>query len=154
MNEFTLNPRRKLVMERLWTRLGEIFGNPWELNFGKVGGSAFDTWAEGLANYSEQQLAHGIRQAATWDSGFVPNLGQFCKLCLSAKPQETIEAEQRIARDSEIKSLEDFTKRKRTDSPIAAREKDRMRRILAGEDIESKDESYKKLKLHARWGAR
>ena len=52
------------------------------------------------------------------------------------------------------KALPDYmTKRKRGDSPIAKREKQRMRDILAGKDVESKEESMRKLSLHARWGA-
>ncbi len=47
----------------------------------------------------------------------------------------------------------DFTKPKRGDSAVAKREKARMRAILRGEDVETKDESMRILGLHARWGA-
>ena len=47
-----------------------------------------------------------------------------------------------------------LTKPARGDGPIAKREKERMRRILAGEDVESKDESMTRLGLHRRWGSR
>lgn len=45
-----------------------------------------------------------------------------------------------------------LTAPKRGDSEIAKREKDRMRRILRGEAVETKAESYRRLKLHARFG--
>lgn len=45
-----------------------------------------------------------------------------------------------------------LTKPRTGDSDVAKREKDRMRRILAGEPLESKAESYKKLRLSMRWG--
>ena len=136
-------------MVTLWQRMAEIFGNQWELNYGAVNQSAFRTWTEGLAAYSEQQIAQGVKQCSRWESGFLPNLGQFARLCLSGKPAETVEAEHRV---SEVKSLEDFTRRKRTDSPIAAAEKEKIRRILAGEEVETKAESYAKLHLPRLWG--
>jgi len=37
------------------------------------------------------------------------------------------------------------------DTAVMQREKERMRRIMAGEDIESKEESIRKLGLARRW---
>ena len=45
-----------------------------------------------------------------------------------------------------------LTKPKCGDSEIARREKKRMARIQAGEEVESKEESMRKLGLNARWG--
>ena len=53
----------------------------------------------------------------------------------------------------DVSTYVNFTKPARSDGVIAKREKERMRRILAGEDVETKDESMRILGLHRRWGA-
>ena len=46
-----------------------------------------------------------------------------------------------------------LTKSKRGDSEIARRERKRMARIQAGEDVETKEESMRILNYHVRHGA-
>ena len=139
--------RRLLVMTTLWQRMREMFGNVWVLNYGDVGSGSMQTWTAGLAEYSENQIRMGVEQCRNWANPFPPNLGQFAKLCLTRAPAPTPEP-------SKVKSLSDLTKSSRADSPIAKREKERMRRIMAGDqDVESKERSLELLGLHARWGA-
>ncbi len=137
--------RRKHVMVTLWERMADIFGNYWGLNYGEPGGRSMQTWAAGLAKYSESQIKHGVEQLANWNNRFPPNLGQFSALCLSSQPK--------TLPPSDIKQLSDFTKPKRGDSEIARREKKRMARIQAGEDVETKEESMRNLGFHVRHGA-
>ena len=40
---------------------------------------------------------------------------------------------------------------RKDDTAVMVREKDRMRRILAGEQVETRDESMRKLGLHRRY---
>jgi len=40
----------------------------------------------------------------------------------------------------------------RGDCPIAQREKENIRRVLAGEQVQTKEESMTRLGLHRRWG--
>ena len=138
--------RREFVMVTLWERMADIFGNTWPLNFGAPGGRSMQTWAAGLSEYSENQIRTGVELCRNWANPFPPNLGQFAKLCLTKAPAST-------PPPSEIKKLSDLAKPNRADSPIAKREKERMRRIMAGDqEVESKERSMELLGLHARWG--
>lgn len=47
---------------------------------------------------------------------------------------------------------DEFTKPRKTDTPVAQREKQRMRDLLSGKPVETKEASYLNLKLHVRWG--
>ena len=137
--------RREFVMITLWERMSDIFGNTWGLNYGAPGGRSMQTWAAGLAEYSERQIKMGVEQCRHWDKPFAPNLGQFAKLCLTKGPAPT-------PPPSKVKSIEDLAKPNRADSPIAKREKERMRRIMAGDQtVESKERSMHLLFLNARW---
>ena len=138
--------RRKLVMVTLWQRMREMFGNVWELNYGTADGKSIETWAAGLADYSENQIRKGVKQRSKWDKPFPPNLGQFARLCL-------IKSYQPPTPPSKVKSLQDLTKTRPGDTAIAKRERARVAKILRGEDVETKEESMEVLKLHARWGA-
>jgi hypothetical protein len=143
--------RREAVMTRLWQRMGEIFGNQFELNFGRPGGSTYYTWLEALAQYSEQQLRNGLEQCRQWDSGFVPHLGQFAKLCLTKQRIGPNFTEERLARGKCIAGvLEHLGKRAHTEAAKA--ELERILRIVAGEEVETFAESYRKLDLQLRWG--
>lgn len=141
--------RRELVMTTLWQRMAEIFGNQWELNFGKPGGSSYGTWKAGLADYSEMQLKNGLEQCRQWDSSFIPHLGQFARLCLTKRDHGPNFTEERIQR-GEKPLLEKL--RHNATTPIAKRELARIEAILRGEGVETKAESYHNLGLHRRWG--
>lgn len=150
-SEVSSTERREAVMTRLWQRMGEIFGNQWELNFGKPGGPSFTTWTEALAGYSELQIRNGLEQCRTWDNGFVPHLGQFAKLCLTKRDNGPNFTAERLKRDGDV-PLAQLTKQRPGDSEITKREKARIRGILAGAEAETKEESYRNLGLHKRWG--
>jgi len=144
--------RRQLVMTTLWQRMGEMFGNQWELNFGKPGGPSYLTWTEGLAGYSEAQIRNGVEHCRTWDSkGFVPNLPQFAGLCLTRRSVGPNITAERIEREANTPLLEKL--RHSANTPIAKHELGRIERIMAGEEVETKEESYRKLGLHVRWGS-
>lgn len=143
--------RREAVMTRLWQRMAEIFGQQWELNFGRPGGPSYRTWLDGLADYSEAQLANGLAHCRTWDSGFVPHLGQFAKLCLTKTSVGPNFTEERLARGKGVAGvLEHLGKRATTEAAKA--ELARILALLAGEGDESKADCYRKLDLQLRWG--
>ena len=144
--------RRKLVMTTLWQRMTEMFGNQWELNFGPPGSGTFDTWTAGLAGYSEEQIKNGVEQCRHWDSGFVPNLGQFSKMCLTKRTDKPNFTDRRIENEKKANSLIGHLS-SHADSPIKKQELERMKAIMRGEDVETKDESMTNLGLHRRWGA-
>jgi hypothetical protein len=146
--------RREFVMVTLWERMSDFFGNSWGHNYGLPGGRSMKTWLAGLANYSEDQIRMGVELSRRWSQDIPPgkyvnppDLGQFAKLCLTKAPAPN-------PPPSKVKSLSDLSKPSRADSPIAKREKERMRRIRAGDqEVESKERSMELLGLHARWGA-
>ena len=146
--------RRELVMTTLWQRMGEIFGNQWELNFGAAGGSAYQTWTSGLADYSEEQIRNGVEQCRKWTSSFIPHMGQFIELCTVKRTDKPNFTDLRIAEEKRTGAgldgmIEHLSKHALSET--AKRELDRMRRIIAGEDIESFEESMTNLGLHRRW---
>jgi len=147
--------RRVKIMTALWDRMTGRFnsGQSWINAYGKAGGSGFKTWLDDLGDMTENQIARGVKSAKDWPQAYPPTLPQFRKLCLTIRPEEKPNfTDRRIESEKgEIKSLADFAKPRREDGPIAKREKERMRRILAGEDVESKEESMTKLGLHRRW---
>ena len=147
----SLAERREAVMTRLWQRMGELFGNQWELNFGKAGGPSYRTWMEGLADYSELQLKNGLEQCRTFDSGFVPNLPQFARLCLTHEKRGPNFTEERIERERDVPLLEKL--KRNANTPIAQHELARILRILDGEHVETRRESWDNLGLSKTHGA-
>lgn len=143
--------RREAVMTRLWQRMGEIFGNQWELNFGKPGGPSYRTWTEALARYSEQQIRNGLEQCRLWDSGFIPHLGQFAKMCLTKQTTGPNFTEARLTAERDL-GLAQLTKPAPGDSVVASREKARIKAMFAGAEPETKAESYRLLNCHVRYG--
>lgn len=134
-------------MVALWKKMRESFGGTWTREYGDIDGEAIWLWQRSLAMFTPNQLARGIKSAQEWTGRFPPNLPQFKDLCLTMRPEEIKPFK------SEIKQLSDFTKRKRGDSETAKREKARIARILAGEEVETREESMHNLGLNRRWGA-
>lgn len=144
--------RRKAVMTRLWQRMAAIFGNLWESNYGPVGGQTFATWMDGLGCYTEDQLGNGIAQCRNWNSAFPPNMGQFSKLCLDTlKPTYTDRRIEQERKQGKSMGMMEHLSRHAT-KPTAQRELERLQRILAGEDVESRRESFDNLGLAKRMG--
>ena len=154
-NPVSTTERQIAVMRLLWKRMRESFGQSWVREYGDVNGEAIHTWMGGLAQFSEQQIARGVKSAMEWTDTFPPTLPQFKKMCLTVRPEERKNVtEQRIEREAKQgkpDSVIEHLARNAT-SPIAKRELERMRRIVAGEDVETKEQSYHILGLSRRWG--
>ena len=101
-----------------------------------------------LGEFTEEQIASGAKSCQKWTKDFPPTLGQFRQMCMEVTNAPNF-TERRM--ETEIKSLTDFTKPCRADGPIAQREKQRIADILAGKEVETKDESMTRLALHRRW---
>jgi hypothetical protein len=142
-------------MIAMWERMGQWFGNLWESTYGTAEDQTIHAWTGALNRFSEQELAGAIRSCEDWDGKFPPTFPEFKALCMAArsaaKPNFT---EQRIANEEKMKkglpgAIEHLAKH--GISETAKRELDRMRRIVAGEEIETFEESMTNLGLHRRW---
>ena len=141
-------------MVAMWQRMTDFFGPQWEASFGNVDGSTIYAWTGALNRYSEMELAGAIKSCENWDGKFPPTFPEFKALVMAARsaanPNYT---EKRIAVEKQtgqsVTMIEHLSRV--ANSPIAKQELDRMNRILAGEDVESRETSYHNLGLGFRW---
>ena len=71
------------LVDRLWLRMGEIFGQRWTGPFGNDPATgAAQTWAKGLAGLTGQQVARGMSAVMTSAEPWPPTLPEFRSLCL------------------------------------------------------------------------
>jgi len=75
-------------MQRLWARLGDIFGTGFYSSFGDVDSTAMQTWKEALQPFTEEQIARGLKSCSDWQGNFTPTLPQFKELCLTVRHDE------------------------------------------------------------------
>lgn len=75
--------RMDKLMVAMWQRMSDLFGTPWQTNYGGVNDPTIKTWGRGLADFTEDQLARGIKACENWAERFPPNLPQFKQLCLT-----------------------------------------------------------------------
>ena len=141
-------------MVALWKRLREYLGLSWTREHGEIDGSDIDTWQDALADFSEAQIARGVKWCQSWDREWPPTLPQFKNLCLTVRPEELPNyTEKRMALEKQtgqpVAMLEHLARS--AHSEIAQRELERMRRILNDEDVESFDVSYHNCGLGKRW---
>ena len=69
------------VTAKLWQRMAELYGRQWEASYGVVGGSAFKSWADGLASMTPAQIKVGLDAVIAEGNEFPPNLIKFLRLC-------------------------------------------------------------------------
>jgi len=144
-------PQRLAIMTRLWQRMRELLGQSWVRAYGEADGQTPYAWSGALADFTPTEIGGAIQAVQDWDSPFPPTFPEFKALCLSARAKHRPNwTQQRIARDDV--PLEQLTAPSDNDSDIARTAKAEIRRILAGEDIESRRESYDRLHLARRWG--
>ncbi len=77
----------KISMTQLWLRMSEIYGAQFANQYGEVGGESFQTWCLGLRDMTEGMIKKGFVKLLKRESQFVPNLGEFRKLCMTT-PEE------------------------------------------------------------------
>jgi hypothetical protein len=69
------------AMVTLWTRMEEIYPHRWVSKLGEPGSSAFETWRQGLAGITPEQLRRGLQQCLQRRDGWPPTLPEFRGLC-------------------------------------------------------------------------
>ena len=78
----------------------EIYSHKWSSKLGEPGSSAFETWRQGLAGLSPQQIAMGLQQCVQRADAWPPSLPEFRALC-QVSPQSmglpTLESAFRMA---------------------------------------------------------
>ena len=147
--------RRRRVLVAMWKRMRQYCGQSWTREYGDVNGETINAWMDALGIFTEDQIARGVKSCQDWTKDFPPTLGQFKKLCLTIRHEEKPNlTDQRIAREESAgkpDSMIEHLSRHAT-TPVAQRELARMKRIMAGEEVETKEESYRVLELQRRWG--
>ena len=140
-----LNGRKRKVMIALWHRLTQYWPH-WESLYGDVDGQPIYLWQKALSSFTELDLKGALTLCEDWTGKFPPTFPEFKQLCKAAK----VERHARVTvqpQNPEVKSLEALGKGKRTDTEEAKRHKARLRRMLAGEEVETKEESMRILGL-------
>jgi hypothetical protein len=137
-NQVSITERQVAVARLLWKRMRESFGQSWVREYGDANGDAFQTWLIALAPFSEKQIGRGVKSAQEWTQAFPPTLPQFKQMCLTVRPGEKPNfTEQRIEREKEAPNMIEHLA-SHAHSDIAKQELDKMRRIMAGEDVETR----------------
>lgn len=141
-------------MTALWKRMREYFGQTWTREYGEADGQAINAWSEALREFSEAQIARGVKWCQSWQGDWPPNLGEFRQMCLTVRPEELPNiTEKRVALERQTGKpthILEHLARVAT-SEVAKRELSRMYRIAAGEDVETAEDSRTILGLHRRW---
>ena len=145
--------RRRTIMLAMWQRMSDYLGPKWERAYKGAEGSAFAAWSRALEHHDEDDIASAIISMQAWEAFDPPTLPQFLAMVVAMernrKPNVTSE---RLAHEREVEAgniIEHL--QAHALSPVAVRELDRMKRILAGEEIETKEQSMHKLGMRARW---
>ncbi len=123
--------KRADFMVSFWEKMANIFGQPWENNYGTAEGSAIATWTSALSIYSETSIRAAVDLMKAWTKPFPPTLGEFAEVCRQYRP----------AWDSG-KAL---THSPRAPREVAERELKKMKAILKGRYPETTDEALERL---------
>lgn len=84
------------VIERLWERMGEIYGHRWPSSYGDDAlKGAGRTWAKGLAGITPDQVADGISACMASAEPWPPTLPEFRGMCLGIPSLGTVRQELR-----------------------------------------------------------
>jgi len=125
----------------------ELYGRQWEASFGHVDGAAYLAWRQALGAYTPRDIKRGLEHVIEEGADHPPNLVKFLRLCRKVVPPTTISEHPDYG---QMKAL--AWTRCPADSPVVAREKDRMTELRKGGDVETKERSWMVLGLGARWG--
>jgi len=120
----------------------ELFGRQWEASYGHVDGKAYTAWRDAMTQFTPDEVGRGLRALIDEGSEFPPNLIKFMRLCRTPVPPSP--------GDGGLKALSH--KKLPRDNETAVREMLRQVALMAGECNETKEQSYNRLGLAARWG--
>jgi len=137
-----------------WKVLRESVGQSWVREYGDVNGEAIRTWEHALRDFTDDQIARGVRACQSWTKSFPPTIGQFKEMCLTVHHSPNF-TEKRMAQEKAFGKPANVIEHldRVAASGIAQTELDRMRRIRTGEEVETFDVSFHNLGLRARWAS-
>jgi len=146
--------RRRAIMIAMWTRMGDYLGlEKWKRHYGTKDGTACAAWTTALYEFDEDDIASAITSCQVWDGFDPPTLPQFRAMVVAIrKNREPTVTSERLAYEREVEAgnivehLESIAK-----TPVAIRELERMKRILAGEEVETREQALHNLQLRVRW---
>ena len=108
-----------------------------------------------LESFAELELAGALKLCETRSGTFPPGFPEFRAMCAASRVKPNV-TEERMATEKAagqpVTMIEHLSRL--ASSPVALRELDRMRRILAGEDVESFEASFHRCGLGRRWPGR
>jgi hypothetical protein len=150
--------RRAAIMLAMWQRMADYLGPKWERAYGSARredgseGSAFHAWSRTLEGYEESDIGAAITACQRWADFDPPTIADFLSMVGKARQDRALVApvaDLRIAHKPDATVIEHLAQFGVT--PVALAELDRMRRSAAGDEVETKAESMRILKLGARW---
>ena len=148
-----IKKRHHALISRVWTIMSSHFLQKWAAA-GDVDGSVFNEWLNGLKDMSVDQLRTGsmaIRDIPVDRDGKVwpPSLPEFRAMCRNQSSRVQTYSDRNFTQEGidsgEVKSLKHFGKRKRGDTQNTIEAKKTFNKILAGEDVQTKEESMRVL---------
>ena len=128
-------------MIALWHKLTMYFPH-WESLYGDVDGQPINSWQSALINFSELDLKGALTLCEDWTGKFPPTFPEFKQLCKAAKSQIDARVPYQPP-NPEVKSLEAIGRAKQADTEAIKQHKERFRRMLAGEEVETVEESMR-----------
>lgn len=75
------------IIDRVWTRMAEIYGHKWTSNYGASDSEG--TWAKGLADMSNTDLKRGFFACLNNGEAWPPSLPEFRALCKAPKRENS-----------------------------------------------------------------
>lgn len=149
----SFDDRRRRVMVALWARMTAMFPQ-WESLYGNVDSPGIAAWTRNLDGFTELELGGAIRLSERWEGKFPPMYPEFRAMCVNArnaaKPDVTAQrlAEEKAAGQSAT-MIEHLSRI--ASGPTALAELERMHRLMAGEEVETFQQSFHACGLGSRW---
>jgi len=140
---------------RVWNRMRQLFGQHWTRDYGDAAEQTRHAWQGALGQFTTDEIGLALQNCQEWTAKFPPTFPEFRALCLSARhklrPNWT---EQRIAREKDTGQgvsglIQHFAKGAKSEAAEAGLVE--IGRILVDEEVQTRDESMRRLGLHRRW---
>lgn len=77
----SVNARTKLLVTRIWERMGKIYKALWLKQNGEAGGEDWEMWCSALDKVCEGDIASAVNRIAHEMPEYPPSLPRFLKLC-------------------------------------------------------------------------
>ena len=147
----------KALMERLWVRLGELYGSKWERDAGAIGGPAFQVWVREFDGVPAERIATGLRILREELPEWPPTLAEFMRMCSGRSRDGSVQTYgKRNFTEERMKALPP-SKTEQRERRSAGRERlaGLLKKFSRGEPVtdETREQSYDNLGLNKRWGS-